>query len=107
MIPKSIILKAIEGGWRKDEQPNIEVNNDGLWVEFRGGGDTRTLHESDIALDPFFWRALGKVLEWRIVGPTKKDNDHNPEWYYQALEFYDLILTGGDTKKFWEEILSA
>jgi hypothetical protein len=26
------------------------------------------------------------------------------EWQYQAREFCDLILTGGDTKKFWDTI---
>lgn len=95
MIPKLIIEKAILGGWHKEEKPRISENNDGLWVEFDVGDDTRTLHESDIALDPLFWSALGKSCGWT----------REYQWRINAEKFYRVILSDGDTAAFWEEIL--
>lgn len=81
MIPKSAIEKAIEGGYPR----NSELL------------DTYCTH--GIALDPTFWQALAKVGLY-----TKSPRTVDP-WKRTAREFYDLILTGGDTEKFWEEIL--
>lgn len=73
---------------------------------------------STIALDPLFWQALGKALGLRPArfvydaeGEETKEVDmdsrHFDEtWVGKATEFYHLILTGGDTKKFWEELLT-
>lgn len=108
---------AVEGGWKYScvSKP-WSRHGDGMTCTFAGSNDDWSVWNRDdngssicpshteTLWDPSFWQALGKALGWRIVGPTKKDNDHNPEWYYRALEFYELILTGGDTEKFWEEL---
>ncbi len=89
---------------------------------------------STIALDPTFWQALGKSLGWkygnvcecggsisdciinskRVIGYKYQcfgicgkfyEGINRHEWDMNAHRFYDLILTGGDTEKFWEEIL--
>ena len=111
-IPKEIIEKAIECGWHKDEQPNIEINNDGLWVNFWGGGDTRTLHESDIILDPLFWQALGKALGWDFANVKGKDGYreylYGSEWEDSAHELLSLILTSAPEKEieaYWNNLL--
>ena len=80
MIPKEIISRAMEGGWHR-----LNLNLDAYGTEV-------IYSISEIALDPTFWQALGKALEWRelyMVG--------QPMWNWYAHRFYDLILTGGDT----------
>lgn len=97
MIPKEAIEKAVEGGWR--------------------GVITTKQTWENIALDPSFWQALGKALGW---SDTRKSNydflgkphvreemQPSPDWTRNALRFYDLILTEGDTKAFWGELLSV
>lgn len=117
MIPKLAIEKAIEGGWmpylavkldnvggkaayffyKYNEEQSIPSN--GIWL-------------TEIALDPTFWQALGKALGWNefeakeswknyATGEVLKvGRDHR-----EAHAFYDLILTGGDTEAYWNELL--
>ena len=74
-------------------------------------------------LDPLFWQALGKALGWpekseietiakdiRVEG-QKSNADMRfysiqTTWLGYALKYFDLVLTGGDTEKFWKELLS-
>jgi hypothetical protein len=58
----------------------------------------------EIALDPSFWQALGKALGWNVTGRQLAMNS-KPNWQIWATRFYDLILTGGDTEKFWADLL--
>lgn len=93
-IPKEAIAKAKEGGWddyetmngfvvSADEEPNIA------------------------ALDPLFWQALGKSLGWPKHEPTKDSSSVGiTEWHHFAMSFYNLILTNGDTDKFWTDLLA-
>ncbi len=90
MIPKQAIEKAIEGGWKK-----------------KGYIDHYT--DEIVALDPAFWQALGKALGWK-TNKLKSMEKQQPgdvfqHWYQRAMRFYDLILTGGDTEAYWEELL--
>lgn len=94
MIPKEAIEKAIEGGWKVP-----------YW------GTNNICREYVFALDPAFWQTLGKAL------PTKFSNPNGSGyvgakgrvlgWKDHAMHFYDLILTGGDTKPFWDELLKV
>lgn len=69
-------------------------------------------------LDPLFWQALGKVLGWdyshvknaskHVVLPTDEGGtvtyfDDSPE--YHALRYHYLALTGGNTEKFWKDLI--
>jgi hypothetical protein len=69
-----------------------------------------------IVLDPKFWQALGKALGW---GKISYENDFGDlslseleiwsdedAWRYQAHKYFDLVLTGGDTEKFYKELIS-
>lgn len=90
MIPKEIISKAVRGGW---QPPNLELQ-----------------HEAVFVLDPAFWQALGKALGWwddigQIPSKMPKRRIDQDPWNYHAHRFYDLILTGGDTEKFWADLL--
>ena len=85
MIPKRAIELSIKGGWNDE------------WLV----GDKRF---ADIALDPSFWQSLGKALGWKAEDdPTRIGYT----WQGNASRFYDLILTGGDTKTFWDELLKS
>lgn len=118
MIPKEAIEKGIEGGWETYAS---------YW---------QTIDWQVIALDPSFWQALGKALGWlakylqtecpKCHHDVKYLNPGNfcPEcgsvtvsvehWRQYtrstftdyAHRFYDLILTGGDTEAFWNELLT-
>lgn len=74
-----------------------------------------------IAQDPLFWQALGKALGWgrytldkmTITNPSSKIQDKiakewgiRPDWVIIALRYHELNLTGGDTEKFWKELLN-
>jgi hypothetical protein len=62
-----------------------------------------------IILDPLFWQALGKALGWNETDKLAHDlhsPDIEPLWYLFAMEYFDLVLTGGDTEKFWKELLT-
>ena len=74
-------------------------------------------------LDPLFWQALSKALRWEGYQCENCGYKHfggigyseccslwassttRPQWIYQALRYYELNLTGGDTEKFWKELL--
>lgn len=87
MIPKQAIEKAIEGGW----QPTIPHER---------------MPTASIALDPTFWQALGKGCGW--VEKHTPDHLECPDlecWCNIANIFTRIVLTDGDTEKFWKELL--
>ena len=105
-IPKEAIEKAIDGGWYN--YPS-DFNLNDHYVE---------KHDSSCmtALDPTFWQSLGKALGWpeeyairhkelpkNSVENFRLEIDKN--WQSHAIDFYDLILTNGDTEKFWSDLL--
>lgn len=105
MIPKAAIEKAIEGGWN-GYLGYIASSEESLdqWLKFGGAEQAWAF----IALDPLFWEALGRAKGWK--DETLADEELkvwlNPEWYDKANMFYDLILTGQSTDRFWKELLS-
>ena len=86
MIPKQAIEKAIEGGWKPDK------------ITMYGAQEWRDL----FALDPTFWQSLGKALGWRdfVDDENVMSAYFGETWRYNAMRFYDLILTGGDLEAF-------
>ena len=111
-IPQKAIELSIQGGYTNTSRISDLV----AWEE--------------VALDPTFWTSLGKALGWEkkmvvrrgmVIGnfgwesPDKNIRFYGEEmgagmdymnpWVYYAHRFYDLILTEGDTEKFWNEIL--
>lgn len=116
MIPKRIIEKAIEGGWEPtgfQYATKIEMLIDGVrFVESlkavrRAKGRRKIVPMSydiffpEIILDKDFWVAL--------IPEKSKISMPIPllmsEWYRTAQELINLILTDGDTEKFWDELL--
>lgn len=114
-IPKLAIKRAIEGGWR----PYFEDSSAEDTVHFVLY-DRERPSEKEIALDPSFWQSLGKALGWEKQcefceawfepeNPRHCWCDTKPFWIgghiKRARDFYDLILTGGDTDAYWKELL--
>lgn len=77
---------------------------------------------SQITQAPLFWQSLGKALGWEELVCSDDGLMHPipseicrvgmyvgwiPKWHYMALEYFDLLLTGGNTEAFWKEILKS
>jgi len=64
---------------------------------------TRRVWEEGVALDAGFWQGLGAALGWsnRDVGGGYSG------WADNAHKFYDLMLTGQPTDRFWKETLRS
>lgn len=125
LIPKKAIEKAIAGGWKVGHGAFVKCKNPTETLEmFNFCYPTQESidqhrHYFEYSLDKTFWQALGKSCGWKLQGIDCPVCDNYPNqhslnadfniagWLYNAHRFYDLILTGGDTEKFWEEILSA
>lgn len=93
--------------------------NEAIKLAIEGGYNDTVLqfgqiHEKDnmgrmLVLDPLFWQALGKAL-----GKENEDYTDDPfadwkywEWWKGAAHHYcDFVLTGGDTEKFWSDLLT-
>lgn len=99
-IPKEAIEKAIEGGWRS-EYLNCHIITHSDWYITVGDSRFSCKGEpaSTVALDPSFWQSLGKALGWSTM-------ENHQQSRREALRYYYLILTRGDTKKFWDELLA-
>lgn len=110
IIPKEIIEKAIEGGFN-------DANDNDFILDFAKYHNTY----EPILMMPLFWQALGKSLNfgacvwcdgsgfainedicYRCKGKGRTDDESRKI----AHRFFELILTNGDTEKFWQEILS-
>lgn len=66
------------------------------------------INKNDLAMSPVFWQALGKACGW----PDEHSNVSANDWREQgqqgrAHQYFDLILTGGNQEKFWEELLNT
>jgi len=102
------IKKAIEGGYNK-----------------RPSGYDDDKYRMRVILDPLFWQALGKALGWGIEFADMvccicgthcfRNGDRNRThfmerpiylWQHYAHQYFDLVLTGRDTDKFWKELLN-
>lgn len=128
-IPKEAIEKAIAGGWK----PKWDVFDFGKYhIFYRYADEEFEITHEEIALDPSFWIALGKALGWEkkmvvrrgmVIGNFGWENpdknirfygeemgagmDYMNPWIYYAHRFYNLVLTGCDTKAFWADLLST
>lgn len=105
-IPKEIIEKAIEGGWRPENcrYPTIKsLQIDGVWFDVQNSSSPIFFAYEVIVLDPTFWQSLGKSLGWEESEPTNPLGI--PKWRNEAGIFYDLILTNQPTDIFWQELL--
>jgi hypothetical protein len=85
--------------------------------QFLDGWGVEKRDAYEITQDPLFWQALGKALGWKRIFEdlleTMEFNDIPTNyfmpyvtWQYYAHQYFDLVLTGGDTEKFWKGMLA-
>lgn len=108
---KTIIQKAIEGGWHNWEHGFIDRSYHGISYDgFQ--------YRKDIILDPLFWQSLGKVFKVYGKGTGGATScDCSLEYKTSgvathiqiALRFHELNLTEGwdAAIKYLSELLSA
>ena len=60
--------------------------------------------QAHYVLDPLFWQALGKGLRWGVGKCALGRNEYIEIWEGHAMDCLHLILTGGDTEKFWDNL---
>lgn len=102
-----VIKMAMKGGYR-NPLPTVKPIKKGLEMqEFLLNLEMQECFFPLIAQDPLFWQALGKALEWSEVTFTddKKDTYLPNSWIAHATDYFKLVLTGGDTEKFWNNLL--
>lgn len=126
MIPQNIIELAIKGGFLNADK--VVLKFAGYWFSYTDSEHVERLVMSEIVLRPDFWQALGKELGWNeaeclgmeadLTCPCKPRVEavnghmitiHNGslQWKTEAHNFFDLLLTSGDTKRFWEDLLTT
>lgn len=99
---KAIKLAIEKGGYVADEL---------LAEKLKVGGNIFKVEIYPVILDPLFWQALGKALGWGGDG-SLRSSDLEDYWIpisgpkYFAHQHLDLLLTSGDTEKFWKELLA-
>lgn len=94
---------------------NIEAMNDAIRIAIEKGGYKRTGFPDDvlerfalnnppyILMDADFWQALGKALGWENCKFPLCSKTH---WKEHAHEYFDLVLTGGDTEQFFKDLIN-
>lgn len=105
MIPKHIIEKAIEGGWRENMHRIVMEKSYCMLFSERLSTYPTMIYYAEIILDPLFWQSLGKALRWYGDNPEPDKKHLKGLWIEYAHEFFDLLLTGDDTKKFWVNLI--
>ena len=109
MIAKKIVEKAVEGGWRYSCSPTIFTSlGDGtkcdytganehwsVWIRVDNGSSICVPHEQTV-LTREFWQGLATSLRW---------NKTDQAYLEKAEQFYRLLLIGGDTAGFWDDLL--
>ena len=60
---------------------------------------------AELFSDPLFWQSLGKALGWSKFGMMHNPGGTIPLWRHEAHRYLDIVLIGGDTEKFWKDLL--
>ncbi|KKM66273.1 hypothetical protein LCGC14_1482830 [marine sediment metagenome] len=117
MTIKKTIEKAIEGGWIKElkYEWRIRENSFEVYVDKGFFYPNRWFHVmriETILLDPSFWRALGKSMEWARCkaswqyekGFTIKNGKDSAEWVIRWHQFIDHLAEGGTPESYFEKL---
>ncbi len=99
---EAIKLAIEKGGYKAPNPWNVAVVEGDLYTF------GEKFHEGELerlcVLDPLFWQALSKALGQNQCNCGKPVCSVR-EWDSMAHTYFDLVLTGGDTEKFWKDLL--
>ena len=104
MTIKQFIEKAIEGGWkREDNMIGTVIEN----LEY--DLPVPILQMNTILLDPEAWKAVGKVEGWnrKLAGSNSfiyDDGELRPEWHIKMMEMIDALAEGKSVEEFLETL---
>ena len=98
---EAIKLAIGKGGYKN---LRVDLGSDGNLYTFGERFHNKEL-DNMLVLDPLFWQALGKALEWRHLHGEFCDC-LGTVWREKAHQYFDLLMTDGDTDKFWRELLT-
>jgi hypothetical protein len=102
MIPTAALQKALDGGWKPSSVRRMTLAFLLVGPRSKAGETTHRPYLAMFALDPEFWQGLASA-----PGISTPHQEGFPWWQNTAHEFYDIVLTGGDTQKFWDELLGS
>lgn len=114
---EAICLAIVKGGYDfKGVQDRhrynwrfITAEDGGSMLQIQQDGVRKAYPLQVIAQDPQFWQALGKALGKQWV--ERNDYCHHwvvgVWWFETARRYFEIHLTAGDTKKFWNELLKS
>ena len=95
MIPNVALQKALDGGWKPSALRRMDVAFLLAGPRSEGGDIKYRPLLATIALDPTFWQALGKALEW----------DQPDRWKVEWHRFIDQLADGKVTEDFFASLV--
>ena len=64
--------------------------------------DSAVIMTGAFVLELGFWQALGKALGSKCPNEGHKAEYCGYAWKFYAHQYFDLVLTNGDTEAFWK-----
>jgi hypothetical protein len=121
MTIKEAIEKAVKGGYHLDGSDGMGIYDEGAHRDFSAGTRTENASTCMVAvkatlLDPQFWQALGKALEWNAVSNLASICVHGEEecqtcrssyWRYQWHCFLQALVDGHTPEAFFARLASS
>ena len=102
-------------GWSKYQHTLTEVEHDWELLHYQNDTAKTPVYECKKCFARKVDGVITVEVEYEWVNPQENHWTSNPilkahsrykeGWSKTAHHFYDLILTGGDTKKFWDDLL--
>jgi hypothetical protein len=96
------IKLAVKGGWIPRGLNAERKPVSWIWQ----AAINRSKFYERFVLDPQFWVALSKALGWELIDYCRECDSATEGWKYYAHLYFDLVLTGGDTEKFWQDLIN-
>ncbi len=122
------IKKAIEGGWKPftDDKVKKRFELEEHYAIFYDSVNVRRYAFSDMFINPKFWQALGKNMNWRSCYKHRMTNENilrcsicgrkphvDPlcsniydEWKDKWHSFIDHLASGKDAESFFKSLLT-
>lgn len=73
--------------------------------QWDGGDQSVYVSNQEIICRAEFWQRLTKTYKFHIDHKLGKENEKNPHWLKFATIYFQLVITNGNTKKFWHDFL--
>ncbi len=99
------IKRSIEGGLQEGEKWKFVRANKYRAVWLNGNGDETTIAIEKYLLDPLFWQALGKAMEWDKT--TGHYRGFQTSWEVKWHRFIDALAKGKSPDEYFSNLLKV